>query len=104
MRLTVPLALAFGAVLSAVAGYALQRPSAGAPGAAPSGSGAAPAAPDSLLRRGRAFVGACAAQDVVESVVAFVAGVLVHAVSVVALERKLQARRPPQFKPTLELK
>ena len=45
MRLTLPFALAFGAVLSAVAGYALQRPSSGAPAAAPSGSGAAAAAP-----------------------------------------------------------
>lgn len=45
MRLTVPLALAVGAVLSAVAGYALQRPPSGAPAAAASGSAAAPSAP-----------------------------------------------------------
>lgn len=42
MRITVPLALAAGAVLSAVAGFALQRPSAGAP--APSAAGSAAAA------------------------------------------------------------
>jgi membrane fusion protein (multidrug efflux system) len=45
MRLTVPFALASGALLSALAGYALQRPSAGAPGAAPSGSAATAKAP-----------------------------------------------------------